>query len=98
MALKLEWSELARSDLLTIIDYVSEENPDAAQRLLDDIGSKAGKLSDFPKIGRPGRVEGTRELVALANYIVVYRESQESVLILRVLHAAQKWPEEDKID
>lgn len=92
MALKLEWLELARDDLFSIVEYVSEENPDAAQRLLDDISVKVSKLSDFPKVGRPGRVEGTRELVALANYIVVYQEDSSSIRILRVLHAAQKWP------
>lgn len=92
MVLKLEWLELARDDLFSIIEYVSEENPDAAQRLLDDISSKVSKLSDFPKVGRPGRVEGTRELVALANYIVVYQEDSSSIRVLRVLHAAQKWP------
>lgn len=92
MALKLEWLELARDDLFSIVEYVSEENPDAAQRLLDDISAKVSKLSDFPKVGRPGRVDGTRELVALANYIVVYQEDSNSIRVLRVLHAAQKWP------
>lgn len=92
MARNLEWLELARDDLFSIVEYVSEENPDAAQRLLDDISAKVSKLSDFPKVGRPGRVDGTRELVALANYIVVYQEDNSSIRILRVLHAAQKWP------
>jgi plasmid stabilization system protein ParE len=46
----------------------------------------------FPKIGRPGRIEGTRELVVWANYIIVYQEDAFSIQILRVLHAAQQWP------
>jgi plasmid stabilization system protein ParE len=29
--------ETARADLLAIIDYISDENPDAAQQLKDDI-------------------------------------------------------------
>ena len=37
---------------------------DAAQRVKDDIETKAEKLPAFPRMGRPGRVEGTRELVA----------------------------------
>jgi plasmid stabilization system protein ParE len=53
---------------------------------------KAKKLSEFPKIGRPGRVEGTRELIAWSNYILVYQEDALTVRILRVLHAAQQWP------
>lgn len=33
----LEWREAARSDLLGIIDYISDDNPDAAQQLKDEI-------------------------------------------------------------
>ena len=90
--LKLEWLEPARADLLVIVDYISDDNPDAAQRVKDDIEDKVKKLPDFPKIGRPGRIDGTRELVAWANYIIVYRESNFAVQILRILHAAQQWP------
>ncbi len=66
--------------------------PDAAQRLKDDIEAKAAKLSEFPRLYRLGRVEGKREMVVWANYIVVYMEDPFTVRILRVLHAAQQWP------
>ncbi|CDZ64407.1 StaB [Neorhizobium galegae bv. orientalis] len=89
---ELEWSETARADLLAIVDYVSDDNPDAAQRLKDDIETKAEKLPEHPRLYRPGRVEGTREMVVRANYIVVYTEDPLTVRILRVLHAAQQWP------
>ncbi|MBA2649472.1 MAG: type II toxin-antitoxin system RelE/ParE family toxin [Legionella sp.] len=95
---KLEWLELARADLLSIVDYISDDNPDAAQRIKDDIEAKAKKLTDFPEMGRLGRVKGTRELVLWANYIIVYREKKPNVQILRVLHAAQQWPHSDMVD
>ena len=88
---KLEWLALARADLLAIVGYISDDNPDAAQRVKDDIEAKVLKLLDFPKIGRTGRIEGTRELVVWANYIIVYQEDDFVILILRVLHAAQQW-------
>ena len=37
----LEWRATATTDLLDIIDYVSDENPDAAQRLKDELEAKA---------------------------------------------------------
>lgn len=83
---------MARTDLLTIVDYISDDNPDAAQRVMDDIEAKAKTLPSFPKMGRLGRVEGTRELVIWANYILVYKEDNFSIRILRLLHAAQQWP------
>jgi len=33
----LEWSEAARKDLLSIVDFIADDNPDAALKLLDDI-------------------------------------------------------------
>lgn len=91
---KLEWKAAARADLLAIVDYISDDNPDAAQRLKDDIEAKAAKLPAHPQLYRMGRVPNTREMVVRANYIVIYAENDEAVTILRVLHAAQQWPPE----
>ena len=59
----------------------------------DAIEAAVSRLADFPESARPGRVPGTRELVVPATpFIVVYRIEATSDVILRVLHAAQKWP------
>ena len=88
----LEWRETARADLLAIVDYISDDNPDAAQRLKDDIEAKAAKLPEHPKLYRAGRVPGTREMVVRSNSVVIYTEDARAVTVLRVLHAAQQWP------
>lgn len=88
----VEWREDARADLVAIVDYISDDNPDAAQALLDEISSKISMLSERPKLYRPGRVAGTREMVVRKNYVVVYAEDSRAVVILRVLHAARQWP------
>lgn len=88
----LEWQPIAQTDLLAIIDYISNDNPDAAQTLKDDIETKAAMLPQHPKLYRAGRVPGTREMVVRSNYIVVYAEDIHAVKILRILHAAQQWP------
>lgn len=64
----LEWRETARTDLLAIIDYISDDNPEAAQRLKNDIEAEAAKLPESPKLYRPGRIAGTREMVVRTNY------------------------------
>jgi toxin ParE1/3/4 len=86
----IEWRQTARADLLTIVDYISDDNPDAAQQLKDDIEAKVAKLAEHPY--RPGRVAGTREMILRRNYVVIYAEDARAVSILRVLHAAQQWP------
>jgi toxin ParE1/3/4 len=89
----LEWKATAIADLLAIIDYISDDNPDAAQALKDEIEDKASHLPDHPQMYRVGRIDGTREMVVRPNYIVVYAENIAAVTILRVLHAAQQWPQ-----
>ena len=59
----------------------------------DAIEAAVSRLADFPESARPGRVPGTRELVVPATpFIVVYRIEATDVVILRILHGAQKWP------
>ena len=88
----LEWQATAVVDLLAIVDYIADNNPDAAQALKEKIEEKTARLPDNPKMHRPGRVDGTREMVIHPNYIVVYAETPDVVRILRILHAAQQWP------
>lgn len=45
-------------------------------------------------MGRIGRIKGTRELVLVdVPYIVPCRIDGETVEILTVMHAAQRWPQ-----
>lgn len=88
----LEWRETARADLLAIADYIADDNPNAAQRLVDDIEAKVAKLTEHPKLYRTGRVAGTKEMLVRGNYVVIYAEDARAVTILRVLHAAMQWP------
>ena len=83
---------MAVADLLSIVEYISDDNPDAAQALKDEIETKVSRLPDQLQLYRVGRVDGTREMVVRRNYIVVYTEDASAVTVLRVLHAARQWP------
>lgn len=84
------WLPRAVEQLLSIIDYISEDSPGAAIELARTIRAKADTLSAYPNRYRAGRVAGTRELVVRPNYIVVYRVAGEQVEILRVRHARKR--------
>ena len=88
----LSWRATARADLLAIVEYIADDNPDAAQALKDEIETRVSELAQFPQMYTPGRVTGTREMVVRPNFIVVYAEDAGTVSVLRVLHAAQQWP------
>ena len=88
----LEWKLAAVADLMASVDYISDDDPDAAQALKEDIETKVSRLPENPRLYRKGRVEGTREMLVRSNYVVVYAEDPEAVTVLRVLHGAQQWP------
>ena len=90
--MKLSWTLEAIADRDAIFDYIEADNPAAAVALDELFSEKAERLTDHPKLGRPGRVEGTRELVVHENYILVYDIVEDLTRILRVLHAARQWP------
>ena len=74
-------------------DFVSEENQSAAEKQLNIIERAVEQLANFPEMGRPGRVYGTRELVIQSTpYIAAYRLKGSIVEILALLHGARRWP------
>jgi toxin ParE1/3/4 len=90
---RIEWTEIAEADALAIADYISIDDPHAALAVHEEIHRQVGLLGDYPNTGRQGRCAGTRELVITRTpYIVAYRVERLAVVILRVLHAAQRWP------
>ena len=89
--MKLSWTPEAIADRDAIFDYIEADNPAAALALDELFSEKAERLTDHPKLGRVGRVEGTRELVVHENYILVYDIVGDLARILRVLHAARQW-------
>ncbi len=88
----LIWSPRATADLAAITDYIAERNPDAAERLNQQIHHVVERLATFPFIHRHGRLRGTREAVVTPNCLVVYRVGSDVVTILTVLHARQRYP------
>ena len=80
---------------MAIAEYIAQDDQTAAYAVHEAILRQVGRLAEHPRIGRPGRVEGTRELVVSGTpYIVAYRVAGQDVTILRVLHGAQQWPKQ----
>jgi toxin ParE1/3/4 len=89
------WSPQAIADLISLREYIAQDNPAAARRMVLRIVDEIERvLPDNPQIGRPGRVPGTRELViARTPYIAPYRVRHGAVEVLRVYHGARRWPD-----
>jgi addiction module RelE/StbE family toxin len=92
--MKVVWRPMADADRESIFDYIAQDNPSAAIELDEEFQAKAEQARQRPTLYKPGRVKGTREIVVRPNYVMVYRveEDSDTLAVLRVLHAAQKWP------
>ena len=90
---RVNWRSAAFADLARIIAHIRTENPIAARRVGREILLAGDSLDIFPHRGRRGRIAGTRELVAVAPYIIVYEVTDATaVTILRVWYSAQDRP------
>ena len=92
--MEVRWSPKAADDLERIVKYIQEhDSAEAARRVAQMIYERAGGLQTLPNRGRPGRIEGTRELVLPPlPFIIVYRMLRDAVEIADVIHGAQRWP------
>ena len=92
--MQVKWTRAASRDLNFVAEYIGRDNPGAAVDTVLKIIQQVGMLAEHSGIGRPGRVEDTRELVVTGlPYVVPYIHERDTVTVLRVLHGAMKWPE-----
>ncbi len=71
--MKIYWLRKALYDLDKEAAYIAAENPRAAREIAMRISQAAGQLQNYPELGRPGRFEGTRELIVVGTrYLIPY--------------------------
>ena len=82
----------AQDDLDRIAGWIAKDNRSAAVRMVSSIRDQINFLEtdELAHMGRPGFVEGTRELIERP-YIIVYKvyDKKEEVVVLSVVHAAK---------
>ena len=89
----VRWLRAALENLNAEAEYSARDNPDAAKRIVARISEAVLNLATYPALGRPGRVSGTRELVVPGTpYIIPYQVRGDEIEIVRIFHAARRWP------
>ena len=88
--MRIRWTPAAAADLESISEYIRERRPAYREATLRRLYAKARTLKASPYLGRPGMVEGTRELTfAPLPFVAIYRIHGETVEIWRIFHGAQ---------
>ena len=81
----------ARADLLEIFDYISQDNPDAAHRIVDELRAAMRRLAKMPEMGH-SRQDLAREPLRfwpVYSYLIIYRPEQRPLQVVRVLHGSR---------
>ena|SRR5262249_32767384 len=90
--MKITFEPPARDELDYIFRWIATDNPRAASELVARIESRVMRLAapNLAHMGRPGLVEGTRELIEYP-YIIVYRvdDDRKEVVVISIVHGAQ---------
>ena len=93
--MKVVWTQLALADLDSAYNYMTEEKPSAAFKMIERIDQAIRAAGRHPEIGRPGRVSGTRELtVSGTPFVIPYRIKDKRVELLAVIQGARRWPDQ----
>lgn len=90
--MRVFWAPQAQQDRSDIWDYIAADNPRAAVKMDELFSEAVARLAEHPKLGRAGRIAGTRELIPHESYRLVYEIERETVWILALVHTARQWP------
>ena len=96
--IRASFSPRAARDLDEIYDHIAADDPEAAERVRLSILNTADLLALNPELGLRIRKAAERHqqirwfvVPRFRNYLVFYQPFQESVMVIRVIHAAQDW-------
>jgi plasmid stabilization system protein ParE len=91
--MRIRWLRTALRNLEEEAAYIAADDPAAARLVVRRILDAVDQLAEQPSLGRPGRVPGTRELIAArTRYLVPYRVKRDTIEILRVFHTSRRLP------
>jgi len=96
--IRARFSPTAARDLDEHCRYIAGDNPEAAAHVRRIILNTADLLAQHRELGRRIRKAAPRHaqirwfvVPKYRNYLVFYQPHQETVMVVRVLHAAQDW-------
>ena len=90
--MKVIWTPEAEQDRIDVWEYIAADNPHAAAKMDELFSAAAARLGKHPKLGRAGKIRGTRELIAHESYRLVYEIDDKTIWILALVHTARLWP------
>jgi len=94
--MKVYWTDRAKARLKNIQQYIAEDSPQAALKVVDRITSRSQQLIDLPHSGslvREYHRDDVRELLEKP-YRIIYKIKPDQIDVLTVMHYRQVLPQD----
>jgi toxin ParE1/3/4 len=88
------WADRALKTLAKIHSKLTEDSPEVANRIIDEILKRGDQIASFPYSGRKVTFynrNDIRELIE-GKYRIIYRVRQERIEIINIFHTSQQPP------
>ena len=86
----------SKQDLIEQYEYIARDSVEAAERFLSAVETAVAQLAGMPRIGAPWKsphlqLAGVRTWLVprFPNHVIFYREREDGIEVLRVLHGAR---------
>jgi toxin ParE1/3/4 len=96
---RITWRAAAEQDLTEAYLYIGADSPEAAERLLDAVGTALSLLLENPEAGGVREFDSPRaqDIRSWAprefpSYLIFYRVDGSDIEVVRFLHGARDWP------
>lgn len=89
--IRVQWSAKSRADIQDFTRWLARQDPRAARNMRQDLFEMVSKLSGRHDIGRPGRLDGTREKSLIKwSKVIVYERTDEILTIVSIIDTRMK--------
>ena len=82
----------ARADLVNIWNYIAEDNPEQADRVLERLFDAFARLAQTPGMGhhREDLADARHRFWAVYSYVIAYRDQIKPLEIIAIVHGARQ--------
>lgn len=87
----VHWTETAQQHLAAIHDYIAQDSPQYARRMVDRLTGRSRQIASFPLSGRIVPELQTPQIreVLEGSYRIIYHIKPDRIDVLAVLHASR---------
>jgi len=89
--MRVHWTDNALKHLLDIYEYISQNSPFYAERMVDRLTKSSEQIANFPMSGRNVPEYPTKDIREIIEkpYRIIYRIKTDQIDVLAVVHGAQ---------